>query len=100
MKKLYNCNARCDENTLQSYNTTIFTTSFAGSLHANIYPSKTTLMHIRRYIEWLEENKYLRQAKIIRALYNCYLSTHRTQLKYYATGSIVDTTTDQVLRRY
>ena len=99
MKKLYNCNARCDENTLISYNTVIFEERWAGSIYANIYPSKTTLMHIRKYIQWLKEQKQVAKAKIIQALYNCYLSTHKTQLKYYTTGYIVDRKTDNYLCR-
>lgn len=99
MKQLYHCTAYCDETTLISYNTIIFDERWAGTIYANIYPSRTTLMHIRKYIQWLREHKQAARAKVIQALYNCYLSTHKTQLKYYATGCIVDEETDEYLCR-
>lgn len=71
LKKLYSCNAKCDERTLISYNTRIF---WMNSRHSYAmlwsYQSNTSKYHIRRYVNWLEKRGHKEYADVVRLLYN------------------------------
>ena len=60
MKKLYYCNATCDNERLYSYglNVVKFITLGYGSLMVWVYryPSMTTAQHLRKYAKWLADN--------------------------------------------
>lgn len=67
--RLYNCNATCSARDLFSYNTRIFWDDVSYYI-LYIYPSNTSKMHIRKYIQWLHDNNYDTQADIVRHMYN------------------------------
>lgn len=74
MKRLYNCKAWYDENGLQSYNTRIITfENKKGNTKITYYNyrSNTTLSHIRKYINLLEEQGNYYLAFRIKELYDC-----------------------------
>ena len=99
MNKLYHCNATCNGYTLVSYNTTIFYTDAKDNLIANIVPTTTTLMHIRKYVRWCKENGHKRQSERVQHLYNIWRATHKTQLCLCTDGNVIDNYTGEVLDR-
>lgn len=78
MKKLYNCNAKFDENNfdLVSYSTTVIHIEFDGDaeewLCAINRASMTTMRHIRKYYNYLREHNLQDVAKLVEVAY--YLS--------------------------
>lgn len=71
MKKLYNCNATCDERSLVSYKTRIvWRDNACGFVGLWYYPSVTSKYHIRKYIQYLREHKQDEYASIVQRLYN------------------------------
>lgn len=75
MKKLYNCNAKFDEQNfdLISYNTTVIHIEFngdAGEWLCAIYrASMTTMQHIRKYYEYLYTHNKQEVAKLVEMAY-------------------------------
>lgn len=67
--RLYKCSATCSTTDLFSYNTRIFWIDYPYYI-LHIYPSNTSKMHIRKYIQWLHENDYFTRADIVRNMYN------------------------------
>ena len=67
--RLYKCSATCSTSDLFSYNTRLFWISYPYYI-LYIYPSNTSKMHIRKYIQWLHDNDYAPLADIVRHMYN------------------------------
>lgn len=84
--RLYNCNATCSIWDLVSYNTRLFWTD--GTYYIlYIYPSNTSKMHIRKYIQWLHDNNYDAQADIVQHMYNLGIKAKKLYVVY---GVIAD----------
>lgn len=56
--RLYKCSATCSTSDLFSYNTRLFWVDYPYYI-LHIYPSNTSKMHIRKYIQWLHDNDYV-----------------------------------------
>lgn len=67
--RLYKCSATCSTSDLFSYNTRLFWIDYPYYI-LHIYPSNTSKMHIRKYIQWLHDNDCAPLANIIRHMYN------------------------------
>lgn len=67
--RLYNCSATCSTSDLFSYNTRLFWIDYPYYI-LYIYPSNTSKMHIRKYIQWLHDNDHAPLANIVRHMYN------------------------------
>lgn len=67
--RLYNCNATCSICNLVSYNTRLFWSDYPYYI-LYIYPSNTSKMHIRKFIQWLHDNDYDTHAGIVQHMYN------------------------------
>lgn len=67
--RLYKCSATCSTSDLFSYNTRLFWIDYPYYI-LHIYPSNTSKMHIRKYIQWLHANDYAPLADIVRHMYN------------------------------
>lgn len=67
--RLYKCRATCSTSDLFSYNTRIFWIDYPYYI-LYIYPSNTSKLHIRKYIQWLHDNYYAPLAAIVRHMYN------------------------------
>ena len=67
--RLYNCNATCSLCNLVSYNTRLFWDDYPYYI-LYLYPSNTSKMHIRKFIQWLHDNDYDTHACIVRHMYN------------------------------
>ena len=67
--RLYKCSATCSTCNLISYNTRLF---WVDSLYyiLYLYPSNTSKMHIRKFIQWLHDNDYDTRADIVQHMYN------------------------------
>lgn len=84
--RLYNCNATCSIWDLVSYNTRLFWVD--GTYYIlYIYPSNTSKMHIRKYIQWLHDNNYDAQADIVQHMYNLGIKAKKPYVVY---GVIAD----------
>ena len=66
--RLYNCNATCRISELVSYNTRLFWFDYPHYI-LYLYPSNTSKMHIRKYIQWLHDNDYAPLADIVWHMY-------------------------------
>lgn len=75
MKKLYNCNAKFDENNfdLVSYNTTVIHIEFDGDgeewFCAINCASRTIMRHIRKYYNYLYKHNFQKIAKLVEVAY-------------------------------
>ena len=67
--RLYKCSATCSTSDLFSYNTRLFWIDYPYYI-LYLYPSNTSKMHIRKYIQWLYENDYAPLAGIVQHMYN------------------------------
>lgn len=67
--RLYKCRATCSTSDLFSYNTRLFWIDYPYYI-LYIYPSNTSKMHIRKYIQWLHDNDHTPLAAIVRHMYN------------------------------
>lgn len=67
--RLYNCSATCSTRDLISYNTRLFWVDYPYYI-LYLYPSNTSKMHIRKFIQWLYENDYVTRAGIVQHMYN------------------------------
>lgn len=67
--RLYKCRAICSTSYLFSYNTRLFWIDYPYYI-LYIYPSNTSKLHIRKYIQWLHDNYYDPLAAIVRHMYN------------------------------
>lgn len=67
--RLYKCSATCSTSDLFSCNTRLFWIDYPYYI-LHIYPSNTSKMHIRKYIQWLHANDYAPLADIVRHMYN------------------------------
>lgn len=67
--RLYNCNATCSICNLVSYNTRLFWYDYPYYI-LYLYPSNTSKMHIRKFVQWLHDNNYDTHACIVRQMYN------------------------------
>ena len=66
--RLYKCSATCSTSDLFSYNTRLFWIDYPYYI-LYLYPSNTSKMHIRKYIQWLHDNDYAPLADIVRHMY-------------------------------
>lgn len=84
--RLYKCSATCSISDLFSYNTRLFWID--GTYYVlYIYPSNTSKLHIRKYIQWLHDNNYDAQADIVQHMYNLGIKAKKPFVVY---GSIAD----------
>ena len=84
--RLYNCNATCSTRDLFSYNTRLFWID--GTYYIlYIYPSNTSKMHIRKYIQWLHANDCDAHADIVQHMYNLGIKSKKPFVVY---GLIAD----------
>lgn len=67
--RLYKCSATCSTSDLFSYNTRLFWINYPYYI-LYLYPSNTSKMHIRKFIQWLHDNDYDTHACIVRHMYN------------------------------
>lgn len=67
--RLYKCSATCSTSDLFSYNTRLFWIDYPYYI-LYIYPSNTSKLHIRKYIQWLHGNDYAPLADIVQHMYN------------------------------
>lgn len=67
--RLYKCNATCSVCKLVSYNTCLFWSEYPYYI-LYLYPSNTSKMHIRKFIQWLHDNDYDTHARMVRHMYN------------------------------
>lgn len=67
--RLYKCSATCTTRTLISYNTRLFWIDSPYYI-LYLYPSNTSKMHIRKFIQWLHDNDYDTRADIVQHMYN------------------------------
>lgn len=90
MKKLYYCNATCDNERLYSYglNVVKFITLGYGSLMVWVYryPSMTTAQHLRKYAKWLEEQGEKDKSALLTAC----LDTAVKKKERYAQGYLTN----------
>lgn len=66
--RLYNCRATCSTRDLISYNTRLFWVDYPYYI-LYLYPSNTSKMHIRKFIQWLHENDCAMRAGIVHHMY-------------------------------
>ena len=66
--RLYNCNATCSARNLVSYGIRLFWVVYPYYI-LYLYPSNTSKMHIRKFIQWLHEH-YDTHAAIVQHMYN------------------------------
>lgn len=66
--RLYHCSATCCARNLVSYNTRLFWVDYPYYI-LYLYPSNTSKLHIRKYIQWLHDNDYVTRAGIIQHMY-------------------------------
>ena len=85
--RLYKCNATCSTSDLFSYNTRLFWIDYPYYI-LHIYPSNTSKMHIRKYIQWLHANDYAPLADIVRHMYNL-------GIKYKKSWSVYNLSADK-----
>lgn len=85
--RLYKCSATCSTSDLFSYNTRLFWIDYPYYI-LHIYPSNTSKMHIRKYIQWLHDNDYAPLADIVRHMYNL-------GIKYKKPYVVYDVVTDK-----
>ena len=84
--RLYNCNATCSTSDLFSYNTRLFWMD--GTYYIlYIYPSNTSKMHIRKYIQWLHDNNCDAQADIVQHMYNFGIKSNKPFVVYGAIAN-------------
>ena len=104
MKRLYNCTARYDSETLVSYDTTI-ARKIDNIYILWYYPSSTSKMHLRKFCQKLAEDGYYCAAEIFENLYyvaQLHSRKHGNDMVAYNadTGEIVTGTNwDGVLSR-
>lgn len=67
--RLYHCSATCSARNLVSYDTRLFWVDYPYYI-LYLYPSNTSKMHIRKFIQWLHDNDYVPLADIVRHMYN------------------------------
>lgn len=67
--RLYNCSATCSTRDLISYNTCLFWIDYPYYI-LYLYPSNTSKMHIRKFIQWLHDNDCDMRADIVQHMYN------------------------------
>ena len=67
--RLYHCSATCSTRDLISYNTRLFWVDYPYYI-LYLYPSNTSKMHIRKFIQWLHANYYDMRADIVQYMYN------------------------------
>lgn len=67
--RLYHCNATCSIRDLISYSTRLFWVDYPYYI-LYVYPTNTSKMHIRKYIQWLLDNGYEMRADIIQHMYD------------------------------
>lgn len=67
--RLYHCSATCSVRNLVSYDTRLFWVDYPYYI-LYLYPSNTSKLHIRKYVQWLYENDYVKRAGIIHHMYH------------------------------
>ena len=66
--RLYNCSATCSVRDLVSYDTRLFWVDYPYYI-LYLYPSNTSKLHIRKFVQWLYENNYVTRAGIVQHMY-------------------------------
>lgn len=79
--RLYNCNATCSICELVSYNTRLFWFDYPHYI-LYLYPSNTSKLHIRKFIQWLHENDYDTLAAIVQHMYNLGIKSKKPLVVY------------------
>ena len=79
--KLYNCSATCRACILVSYDTRLFWVDYPYYI-LYLYPSNTSKMHIRKFIQWLDEDGYITRAGIVRHMYNLGIKSKKPFVVY------------------
>ena len=69
MRRLYKCSATCSTHDLISYNTRLFWSDYPYYI-LYLYPSNTSKLHIRKFIQWLHDNDYVTHADMVQHMYN------------------------------
>ena len=67
--RLYNCSAECSICDLVSYKTRLFWFDYPYYI-LYLYPSNTSKMHIRKFIQWLHAHACDTHAAIVQDMYN------------------------------
>lgn len=92
MKRLYNCNATCSIWELVSYNTRLFWADYPYYI-LYLYPSNTSKMHIRNFIQWLRDNGCDTRADMVQHMYNLGIKSKKSFVVYDLrndTSDVVD----------
>lgn len=79
--RLYNCNATCSTSDLYSYNTCLFWVDYPYYI-LYLYPSNTSKLHIRKFIQWLYDNDYDAHAGMVRHMYNLGIKSKKPFVVY------------------
>ena len=79
--RLYNCSATCRSRILVSYDTRLFWVDYPYYI-LYLYPSNTSKMHIRKFIQWLDEDGYITRAGIVRHMYNLGIKSKKPFVVY------------------
>lgn len=87
--RLYKCSATCSTSDLFSYNTRLFWIDYPYYI-LYIYPSNTSKLHIRKYIQWLHDNDYAPLATIVRHMYNLGLKYKKSFVVYNLSSDNYD----------
>lgn len=66
--RLYHCNATCSARNLVSYDTRLFWVDYPYYI-LYLHPSNTSKLHIRKFIQWLHDNDYVKRAGIVQHMY-------------------------------
>lgn len=79
--RLYKCNARCSASNLVSYDTCLFWVDYPYYI-LYLYPSNTSKLHIRKYIQWLNDNGYFKRAGIVQHMYHLGMDSKKPFVVY------------------
>jgi len=87
--RLYKCSATCSTSDLFSYNTRLFWIDYPYYI-LYIYPSNTSKLHIRKYIQWLHDNDHAPLADIVRHMYNLGIKCKKSFVVYNLSADNYD----------
>lgn len=81
MRRLYKCSATCSTHDLVSYNTRLFWSDYPYYI-LYLYPSNTSKMHIRKFIQWLYDNGCDMHADMVQHMYNLGIKSKKLFVVY------------------
>lgn len=79
--RLYHCSATCSICDLVSYKTRLFWFDYPYYI-LYLYPSNTSKMHIRKFVQWLHEHYYDTHAAIVQHMYNLGIKSKKPFVVY------------------